>query len=66
MFFYFSGGIFAAELAFDKFSGSYKTEYMCFNQRGVTSSLIGGTLKLVDKFTCREIYQYASSKDSYG
>ena len=28
-----------------------KTEYMCFNQRGVISTLNGGLLKLVDKFT---------------
>ena len=28
-----------------------KTEYMCFNQRGNISTLKGGPLKLVDKFT---------------
>ena len=28
-----------------------KTEYMCFNQRGDISTLKGGLLKLVDKFT---------------
>ena len=28
-----------------------KTEYVCFNQRGDISSLNGGSLKLVDKFT---------------
>ena len=28
-----------------------KTEYMCFNQRGKISTLKGGSLKLVDKFT---------------
>ena len=28
-----------------------KTEYMCFNQRGYISTLKGGPLKLVDKFT---------------
>ena len=28
-----------------------KTEYMCFNQRGDTYTLHGGSLKLVDKFT---------------
>ena len=28
-----------------------KTEYMCFNQRGGISTLKGGPLKLVDKFT---------------
>ena len=28
-----------------------KTEYMCFNQKGDISTLIGGSLKLVDKFT---------------
>ena len=28
-----------------------KTEYMCFNQRGDISTLMGGLLKLVDKFT---------------
>ena len=29
----------------------YKTEYMCFNQRGDISTLKGGPWKLVDKFT---------------
>ena len=28
-----------------------KIEYMCFNQRGDISTLKGGSLKLVDKFT---------------
>ena len=28
-----------------------KTEYMCFNQKGNHSTLNGGPLKLVDKFT---------------
>ena len=28
-----------------------KTEYMCFNRRGGFSTLNGGSLKLVDKFT---------------
>ena len=28
-----------------------KTEYMCFNQRGDISTLNGGPLKIVDKFT---------------
>ena len=28
-----------------------KTEYMCFNQRDVISTLNGSSLKLVDKFT---------------
>ena len=28
-----------------------KTEYICFNQRGKISTLKGGPLKLVDKFT---------------
>ena len=31
-----------------------KTEYMCFNQRGDISTLNGGPLKLVDKFTYLE------------
>ena len=30
---------------------SHKTEYMCFNQRGNISTLKGGSLKLVDKFS---------------
>ena len=30
---------------------THKTEYMCFNQRGNISTLKGGHLKLVDKFT---------------
>ena len=33
---------------------AHKTEYMCFNQRGDISTLKGGPLKLVDKFTYRE------------
>ena len=46
-----------------------KTEYMCFNQRDDISSLKGGPLKQVDKFTdqgnCfinRESHQHANSK----
>ena len=30
---------------------AHKTEYMCFNQKGDISSLNGGSLKVVDKFT---------------
>ena len=30
---------------------AYKTEYMCFNQKGDMSTLNGASLKLVDKFT---------------
>ena len=30
---------------------AHKTEYMCFNQRGDISTLKGGSLILVDKFT---------------
>ena len=30
---------------------AYKTEYMCFNQRGNFFTLNGSSLKLVDKFT---------------
>ena len=30
---------------------AYKTEYMCFNQRGDISTLNGSSLKLADKFT---------------
>ena len=30
---------------------AYKTEYMCFNQRGDISTLNGSSLKLVEKFT---------------
>ena len=30
---------------------AHKTEYMCFNQTGDISTLGGGSLKLVDKFT---------------
>ena len=32
---------------------AHKMEYMCFNQRGDISTLYGGPLKLVDKFTYR-------------
>ena len=46
-----------------------KTEFMCFNQRGDTSPLKGGHLKLVDKFTylgstvsSREWHQHETSK----
>ena len=35
----------------DLYVSEVKTEYMCFNQRGDTSTLNGGSLKLVDKFT---------------
>ena len=37
-----------------------KTEYICFNKRGDISTLMGGPLKLVDKFTYR-----GSSVSSY-
>ena len=30
---------------------AYKTEYMCFNQRGDISTLNGSSLELVDRFT---------------
>ena len=30
---------------------AYKTEYMCFNQRGNITTLNGSSLKLMDKFT---------------
>ena len=30
---------------------AHKTEYMCFNQAGDISALVGSSLKLVDKFT---------------
>ena len=36
-----------------------KTEYMCFHQKGDISTLNGGSLKLVDKFT------YLGSRVSY-
>ena len=42
-----------------------KTEYINFNQRGDISTLKGGPLKLMDKFTYlikREWYQHATSK----
>ena len=32
-------------------ANAYKTEYMCFNQRGDISTLNDSALKLVDKFT---------------
>ena len=32
-------------------NNAHKTEYMCFNQRSVMSTLNGSSLKLVDKFT---------------
>ena len=34
-----------------------KTEYMCFNQKGDISTLNGGSLKLVEKFTYFSSYQ---------
>ena len=39
-----------------------KTEYMCFNQRGDISSLIGPCLKLVDKFINWEWHQHATGE----
>ena len=42
-----------------------KTEYICFNQRGKISTLKGGPLKLVDKFTYlgnRERHQHILAK----
>ena len=35
----------------DLYVNAYKTEYMCFNQRGDSSTLNGSSLKLVDTFT---------------
>ena len=35
----------------DLYVNADKTEYMCFNHRGLISTLKGGPLKLVDKFT---------------
>ena len=32
-------------------ANTYKTKYMCYNQRGDISTLNGNSLKLVDKFT---------------
>ena len=39
-----------------------KTEFMWFNQRGDISTLNGRSLKLVDKFTNRKLYQHATSE----
>ena len=40
-----------------------KTEYICFNQRGDISTLKGGPLKLVDKFTYLESRVSSTEKD---
>ena len=40
-----------------------KTEYMCFNQRGDISTLKGGPLKLVDKFTYLRSSVSSTEKD---
>ena len=40
-----------------------KTEYMCFDQRGNISTLKGGPLKLVDKFTYLGISVSLTEKD---
>ena len=40
-----------------------KMEYICFNQRGDISTLKGGPLKLVDKFTYLESSVSSSEKD---
>ena len=39
------------------------TEYMCFNQRGDISTLKGGPLKLVDKFTFLGSGVFSTEKD---
>ena len=51
----------------DFHSNANKTEYMCFNQRGDISTIKGGSLKLVDKFTYQEWHQHTTRKgsDSY-
>ena len=41
-----------------------KTEYMCFNQRGDISTLKGGPLKLLDKFTYQGSSVSPTAKDS--
>ena len=40
-----------------------KIEYICFNQRGNISTLIGGSLKLVDKFTFIRICVSSTKND---
>ena len=40
-----------------------KMEYMCFNQRGNISTLKGGSLKLVDKFTYLKSSVSSTEKD---
>ena len=42
---------------------AHKTEYMCFNQAGVISTLDGTSLKLVDKFTYRGSSVSSTEKD---
>ena len=42
---------------------AHKTEYMCFNQAGDTSTLDGISLKLVDKFTYLENSVSSTEKD---
>ena len=40
-----------------------KTEFMCFNQRGVISTLNGSSLKLVDKFTYQGSSVWSAEKN---
>ena len=44
---------------------TYKTKYMCYNQRGDISTLKSGLLKLVDKFTNLGINVSSTEEDSY-
>ena len=42
---------------------AHKHEYMCYNQTGDISTLVGTSLKLVDKFTYLEISVSSTEKD---
>ena len=42
---------------------AHKTEYMCYNQTGDSSTLDGTPLKLVDKFTYLESSVSSTEKD---
>ena len=42
-----------------------KTEYMCFNQKGDISTLNGGSMKLVDKFTYLRSSILSTENDVY-
>ncbi len=50
-------------ICFDLHVNAHKTEYMCYNQTGDISTLVGTALKLVDKFTYQVSSVSSTEKD---